>query len=118
MLLLLLLLLPVHVTACHSYSHPRFHYHSCFHSLYLSLTPVSWERVLPEGGMGMFFFWKLLLFLLSFVFLLMPPPLADSSTAAVRSGPRVHGVAQGSEPAPGACLTTLVLYRPPNFVTG
>ncbi len=59
-----------------------------------------------------FFFWKWLLFLLSFVFLLMPPPPADSSTAAVRSGPRVHGVAQGSEPAPGACLTTLVLYRP------
>ena len=77
-----------------------------------------WEGVLPEGGMGMFFFWKLLLFLLSFVFLLMPPPLADSSTAAVRSGPRVHGVAQGSEPAPGACLTTLVLYRPPNSVRG
>ena len=76
---------------------------------------VVFSNPLPVS-MGMFFFWKLLLFLLSFVFLLMPPPPADSSTAAVRSGPRVHGVAQGSEPAPGARLTTLVLYRPPNSV--
>ncbi len=77
---------------------------------------VVFSNPLPVS-MGMFFFWKLLLFLLSFVFLHRPPPPpADSSTAAVRSGPRVHGVAQGSEPAPGARLTTLVLYRPPNSV--
>ncbi len=96
MLLLLLLLLPVHVTACHSYSHPRFHYHSCFHSLYLSLTPVSWERVLPEGGMGMFFFWKLLLFLLSFVFLLMPPPPQTPPRLPFAPGPVFTGWPRGA----------------------